>query len=150
KNVWFTEINASKIGRITTSGTVTEFAIKTPTGRPYGITTGPDGRLWFGEEASKIGVMSTTGTTSEFTTPTSTIVTFITPGPDGTLWFNEFNANNVGRVSTSGDFLETPIPTAASFPFGIVFGSDHQLWLAELNGNKIGRVQTSTFSASFN
>jgi virginiamycin B lyase len=48
-NVWFTETSAGKIGRITPSGSVTEFAVPAS---PYGITNGPDGNIWFTEPAA--------------------------------------------------------------------------------------------------
>src|SRR5215472_10552366 len=43
--VWFTEYNASKIGRITSSGVLTEYALA-PGANPRSITLGPDGALW--------------------------------------------------------------------------------------------------------
>src|SRR5205807_2021894 len=50
-NLWFTEDNTNKIGRITPAGIITEFPIPTdPKGNrnsPGGITSGPDGNLWF-------------------------------------------------------------------------------------------------------
>src|SRR5436309_2180881 len=47
--LWFAEINADIIGRITTAGVVTEFPTPTLGSAPDGITTGPDGALWFTE-----------------------------------------------------------------------------------------------------
>ena len=53
-NLWFTEL-FSRIGRITTSGVITEFPVPTA-GNPNGITAGPDGNLWFADYgADKIG-----------------------------------------------------------------------------------------------
>src|SRR5205823_4948701 len=55
-NLWFTEHDANKIGRITSSGDVTEFAIPSAETRVALITSGPDGNLWFAEPlANKIG-----------------------------------------------------------------------------------------------
>jgi len=64
-NLWFTESTDSnndltsqngKIGRITTSGTITEFPVPTSNGTPWGITAGPDSTIWFTEISSnKIG-----------------------------------------------------------------------------------------------
>jgi len=49
-NIWFTERSGNKIGRITTSGVVTEYSSgMSSTTKPIGITTGPDGNLWFAE-----------------------------------------------------------------------------------------------------
>jgi virginiamycin B lyase len=48
-NLWFTEWSGNKIGRITPSGTVTEFTIPTAASSPNGIVAGPDGNIWFTE-----------------------------------------------------------------------------------------------------
>lgn len=60
--LWFTEFKGNKLGRITTSGTITEYPIPTPNSGPWGITTCPTqcedahGRLWFTEQnANKVG-----------------------------------------------------------------------------------------------
>ncbi|WP_128955637.1 Vgb family protein [Bradyrhizobium zhanjiangense] len=65
--LWFTEascvrqqasrcIVGNRIGRITTSGSVTEFAIPSDGSETHSITTGPDGALWFTEYyGSRIG-----------------------------------------------------------------------------------------------
>src|SRR5437588_6350752 len=60
-NLWFIESNVNKIGRITPTGTVTEFDIPTA-GDPSSITAGPDGNLWFSAPSyiSKISRMSPT------------------------------------------------------------------------------------------
>jgi len=50
-NIWFTEQTGSKIGRITTGGKITEFALPTPNSGPRVIATGADGNLWFAEDA---------------------------------------------------------------------------------------------------
>src|SRR2546430_2251650 len=44
-NLWFTENEGGKIGRITTAGRITEFPMAGSF--PGGITAGPDGNLWF-------------------------------------------------------------------------------------------------------
>src|SRR5438093_387131 len=66
--IWFTEAVGGKIGRITTSGAVTEFA---DGGDPLGITAGPDGNLWFtvGLDNS-IGRITPSGSFTEYPTPT--------------------------------------------------------------------------------
>jgi len=56
--VWFTDTSNDAIGRITTSGTITEYSIPTGASTPNGITVGPDGNLWFTEGSShKIGTL---------------------------------------------------------------------------------------------
>ena len=56
--IWFTDTSHNAIGRITTSGTITEFTIPTASANPNGITVGPDGNLWFTEGGMhRIGVI---------------------------------------------------------------------------------------------
>lgn len=49
--IWFTEVNAGQIGRLTTAGVFTEFPIPTANADPHSIKAGPDGALWFTERA---------------------------------------------------------------------------------------------------
>jgi streptogramin lyase len=62
-NLWFTESaqSASKIGRITTAGVVTEYGVPTASSQPFGIAYA-GGSLWFTENFSgKIGQVAGVG-----------------------------------------------------------------------------------------
>lgn len=48
-NLWFTELKAGQIGRITPDGTITEIPIPTANSGPASIIIGPDHNLWFTE-----------------------------------------------------------------------------------------------------
>ncbi len=68
-NLWFTEQDKNRIGRITTSGIIAEFSFSTrPMAiTPRGITAGPDGNLWFTESGGdRIGRITTCGRITEF------------------------------------------------------------------------------------
>jgi virginiamycin B lyase len=67
----------------------------------------------------------------------------IVTGPDGALWFTEYNANQIGRVTTSGAISEYRAPTASAAPNGIAAGADGAVWFAESHANQIGRITTS-------
>src|SRR5262249_19243621 len=101
-NVWFTENTSNKIGRITTSGTVTEFSIPTSNSGPQSITTGPDGALWFTENASnKIGRITTGGSFTEFSLASGSHPLGIATGSNGNLWFTEYGTNKIGEIVPS-------------------------------------------------
>jgi hypothetical protein len=69
--LWFAETVANKIGRMTTTGRITEYPIPTPLSEPGSIVAGPDGALWFTEFlGNKIGRIET-GSTTTFTPPPS-------------------------------------------------------------------------------
>lgn len=139
-NLWIAEA-AGKIGRATTSGTVTNFDIPSSQGAPASIAAGADGNLWFTESyANRIGRITPTGNVTEFPVPTA----YSTPsgmaaGPDGNLWFTEQGSNQIGRITTSGVITEFPISTAGVLPTAIAAGPDGNLWFTEL-GNDIGRI----------
>src|SRR3989442_498675 len=69
-NLWFTEFNGNRIGRIPPTGVITEFPLSTVDSRPAGITAGPDGNLWFTEAVgNQIGRITPGGVLTEFPLP---------------------------------------------------------------------------------
>lgn len=100
-NLWFTEYGGNKIGKVTTTGTITEYSIPTSSTQPVGIAAGPDGNLWFTESVSgKIGKITAAGTITEYALPsTSSDPQGIAAGPDGNLWFTEYGGNKVGTLA---------------------------------------------------
>jgi streptogramin lyase len=166
-NLWFTvtdvvfgnsmfgipnSVSASgTIGRITPSGTISEFPIPTANNRPEAITAGPDGNLWFTEGGTgKIGRITSSGTITEFPLPPAESgPSGITAGPDGNLWFTESDANKIGRITPSGTITEFPTPTAKSIPVGITAGRDGNLWFTEWSTGKIGRITPSGTISEF-
>ncbi len=124
---------------------VSEFPITTAASGPFGITTGPDGKLWFTErDVNKIGRITTAGVVdAEFPIKTAASgARLIAVGPDGNLWFTEQDANKIGQITTSGVVTEFDVPTAASGPGGIVAGPDGNLWFTEIAANQIGKITT--------
>ena len=123
--------------------TVVEFAIPSSGSQPNFITAGPDGNLWFLENAgNRVARITTGGVITEFAAlPTAfSGPTAIAAGPDGALWFAEFGHGAIGRISTAGALSEFIVPTAGSEPSGIALGADGNLWFTELAFNKIGRI----------
>jgi len=149
-NLWFTD-NLPGIGHITPKGAVTLLPGPAEPGGlpvssgPRGITLGPDGNLWFadcGVSVAQIWRVTSTGQLASFPVPTaSSCPQGITVGPDGNLWFTELGANQIGRISPTGEAItEFSIPTHASDPVGITSGPDGNLWFTEQVANQIGRI----------
>lgn len=152
-NLWFTEIGdnlhstqhkhlieGNKIGRITPQGVITEFPVPTVDSFPDGITTGPDGALWFTENrGQKIGRITTAGVITEYAIATAGYAIGIAAGLDGNLWFTEQFGQRIGRITPQGQVTEYPLPNAGN-PVWITLGPDGAMWFTEVRGQRIGRI----------
>src|SRR5258708_37370656 len=115
------------MGRLTTDGAFSEFAVPTPLSLPNGITSGGDGSIWFTEQnTAKIGKASLTGVITEFKIPSDVgFIPFplgIAAGPDGNVWFTDAVLDRIGRITPAGTitmFEIRPLPGPLKFPFGI-------------------------------
>ena len=143
-NIWFAETFINRIGRLTTSGTLTTFGVPTANSAPWGITPGPDGNLFYTEvNGNRIGRIAMTGVTTEFAIPTALSgPRLINVGPDGNLWFAEYDKAKIGSMTPAGVFHEVLVPTPNSQPNDVASGPDGNLWFTEAAGNKIGKVGT--------
>jgi streptogramin lyase len=148
-NLWFTEFQGGKIGRITPSGTITEFTGLT--GAPFWITAGPNGDLWFTEATNAVGEMTTAGVlVGEFALPAGGGLDQIAAASDGTLWITEFSGNRIGKVSPDGVVTDVAtLPTAGAGPTAIVGVADGNLWFTEQSISKMGRITTAGVVTEF-
>jgi len=81
--------NAGIVGALSTNGTFKTFNIHSGDKIAWGgMTLGPDGNVWFAEDAH-VGNVTTSGTVTEFPWGDATTDNYysgITAGPDGNLW----------------------------------------------------------------
>ena len=123
------------------------------------MTVGPDGNLWFTEEApSRVARLNVTGPGGPQATEFSAGITTggqpegITAGPDGNLWFTEFSGSRIGRISPSGVVKEFGAGlTPGSMPLGIATGPDNFLWFTTLRfpNNPVVRMDLLGTPAEF-
>jgi len=156
--LWFTGV-PGEVGRITTAGVVTEFAVPAippPAGSSPGtagtpanledITAGPDGALWFTGVPGEVGRITTAGVVSEYATPNflPANVTTITTGPDGNLWLTGntdisqlswlTGNTDIGRITPSGTFTSFNVPGNFNTIAGLTPGPGGNLWFTEQEG----------------
>jgi virginiamycin B lyase len=87
-----------KVGRITPSGVVTEFALPEPAD-PQDIASGIDGTLWVTSGASIVSIDVNTGTVKQsFPLQMGSNPRGIAAGPDGRLWFAEYGTGQIGSI----------------------------------------------------
>lgn len=143
-NIWFPEVFADKIGRLTPNGMLSEFAVPIR-GLARFATLAPDGNIWFTlantASGGYLGSITPQGVITLHALPT-TGPRFVTTGPDGNLWYTD-DSNVIGRYSFDGAVSTYEIPTANSQPRGITTGADGNLWFVEFASNQIGKVTTT-------
>lgn len=142
-NLWFLENGtaAKKIGRITPSGTITEFPLTT-TASLQDIVAGPDGNIWFTENVACVPYCSTSyytkvlpdGSYTKFG-PTTTIRA-ITAGADGNLWaILQYRFwYTVAQIKTDGtltEFCPSFCNLFFNLGYGITSGADGKIWLTD-------------------
>lgn len=123
--LWFTDCcDAEKVGRITTSGVVTEYKTKA---WMTVITSGPDGNLWATDATGSIWKITTKGALTEYPLTTSNTLG-IAAGPDGNLWFTNTD-KVIGKITTSGAVTDYTL-TAEEEPRRITAGpkGENALW----------------------
>ncbi len=139
-NLWFAdfgEFGPHRIGRITPSGSVTEFPLDFGAA-PRNITTGPDGNLWLTEAGGAISRITVSGSVTSFPVPGTP--QGITAAPDGGLWFTELVGNKIGRITSQGAYVEFALPSPNAQPIGIAAAPDGAIWFAERGTGRIGRI----------
>jgi len=142
-SIWISERDTGKMGRVSPSGSITEFPLPAgPDAVPQGSVVAPGGDLYVTEQgANAIARLDPrTGHVTEFAVPTPDSTPLgLTLGPDGALWFTERSAAQIGRMTLGGDFREWPLDPGA-FPNRIVTGPDRAVWFTELRAGMIGRI----------
>ena len=152
-NLWFTEEGVLPgIGKITTSGTITEYPAGLTSGfsllmTPKGITEGPDGKLWFTEQGvTADGVASLDPShrrRHRVLAAAGADPTAITTGSDGNLWFIERGATKIGRITPDGDIDEFNAGLSGSDTLNdITSGPDGQLWVTIATPGGDNRIES--------
>ncbi|MBV9440166.1 MAG: hypothetical protein JOZ24_09270 [Candidatus Eremiobacteraeota bacterium] len=118
-----------------------------------GMTSGPDGRLWFAVQSAAgpwqiQEIDPVTGAMKVLATPNVTRLFAVAAGPDGNIWFGANTAgqspvSEVGRLTPDGTLSYYPTPSAFQGSVDITAGPDGNLWYIGAGQQSIGRVSTS-------
>lgn len=127
-NVWFTEMQEDKVGRITPTGSIQMFQL--PSGaRPLEIVLGADGNLWVTRESddpAALARIDPSGQYTEFPLEQGVYAGALAAGPDGRLWFAS-GPGEIARMTTGGRVSLVTLPHATNV-IDIVAGSDGSVW----------------------
>jgi streptogramin lyase len=157
-NLWFTEIQGHRVGRMTPDGFVSEYEVKDSYGQFLSaLVAGPQHALWFTDASGFtspyerppdfIGRVVLGGAVTLFPLPTrNASPRGIVAGPDGNLWFTEASpeVSRIGRLTSTGDLTEYTLPTSATEPADIAVGPGGTLWLTESAADRIARLLSAS------
>jgi virginiamycin B lyase len=123
---------------------ITEYTIPTAASAPYGITVGPDGRIWFTEyQGNKVGAMTTSGGFTEYPVPSpSSQPLGIASVPLNGLFITEFNTGKIAAVSITGVITEFGV--VGTHPALVVAGPDGRAWISFGGAKEIIAVENLT------
>ncbi|MBI5301862.1 MAG: hypothetical protein HY868_06980 [Chloroflexi bacterium] len=143
-NLWFLEngdVTARKIGRVTPSGTITEFPLAT-TAYLRDIVAGSDGNIWFTEDVACVPYCATSYYTKVY--PDGSYARFgpvspiraIATGADGNLWaISQYRFwYTLAQIKTDGTLTEfCPLVCQLLYNLGhsITTGADGKIWLTD-------------------
>jgi virginiamycin B lyase len=149
--VWFTEWAAGAVGRYS-GGHFTKFSIPNPAQSLLGsLVNGPDGARWFVDDTiPKIWRIGATGALTGFRIPPCTGCAYSggsgtgnIVADDGALWYSRPGNATIGRITTTGQVHEFPVPSSLGGGPGpsITAGPDGAIWFAV--GDGIARMTTA-------
>jgi len=149
RNMWVTEsgYNASRLARVTPTGSVTEYPLPSPGAQPFGIAT--SGRiLWVTEFGTgKIASADLSGHVAEYDVPTAGATPFqVAVTAAGQVWFTEPSNDQLGEVSFKRGhekIVEYPLPERAA-ALDVAPGQHETVWTTEFLLDSIGVFTPTT------
>jgi streptogramin lyase len=138
--LWFTEFLTSKIGRLTTDGQLKTYSAPQT---PFDIVAGPDGNLWYNDEAGDIVRVTTGGKfrpVHHLYELSDLWVGF------GNLWFYGPQSRLLYEMSTTGKILNQYSVPDNCLPFTVAFGPKKSAWFVDPGNDCLARMTaTGTF-----
>jgi streptogramin lyase len=139
-NMWFVEYTGNKIGKITPSGTITEYSGGQ---NPFSIAADASGNLWFTPGTfGYLSKITTSGTTTDYSLATTYSPYAVATSPNGDVWFTEFHGGKIGRYTpSSATFNEYTVANGNGSRLTV--DPQSNVWIADYNNNQIIKVSSS-------
>lgn len=151
-NVWFTDYGNNKVGKVTTAGVVSEFAL--PLGAsPNCLASDTEGNLWVtdgGKNAiDKVNISGTVLAAFSSGLTAGDVVNGIVSAPDANLYFTEdaFNSSKsdkIGRITMGGTITEIRALAPNTYPDLLTVGKDGNIYFSEYDRTNLGRIDLAT------
>jgi len=115
----------------------TEFPLANQHASLGGITSGPDGDVWFTElGAHAVAKINGSGCVTEYSMSSNSISSALTSTPDGHIWFAGVQ-DLITRMATDGTMVR-PFTVSAVLVRTLVVGPDGNIWYPD--GSKVSRL----------
>jgi virginiamycin B lyase len=115
---------------------------------PYGITTTPDGEVYYaslaGSHIARIDLATAKATVLEPPTPGQG-ARRVWSDSKGRLWVSEWNAGRLGRYDpAAGRWEEWPLPGQAPQPYAVYVDDRDMVWLSDFAANTLVRFDPAS------
>ena len=142
--LWFTEQSADKVGHITLSGAIKEYALGFDHA-PNNIVMGADGKLYISDGSfPDIIIVTQSGHVHYLDLPPGGGRAWgISRGVDGNVWY--MDGSRIGRITPAGQITVYTTPAQEEFPTGAVVQTpDGMVWFADEFNQMIGKLDPTT------
>ena len=100
--IWFADFGTSQIGELQPGGSFRLFGDRAPYAGLSDITSGPDGAIWYTEQAGLVGRITTVGAVTQLALPgAGGDPNGIAAGPARTIWVTETGTDSIVRITLS-------------------------------------------------
>lgn len=145
-NFWFTgQAGVYGVLDVVSGETVIHRA---PEGRgPYGITTTPDGTIYYASLAgSYVGRVNEDGTAEVIEPPTPEQgARRVWADSQGAIWVSEWNSGNLSRYRPdSGEWTTWPLPGESPAAYAVFVDENDVVWVTDFGSNSLVRFDPTT------
>ncbi len=152
-NVWYTDRSIpNRVGRVNpTTGEIQDYVLPDPEGDPHGITTTPDGDVWWAETRGfHLGrIDPRTGEMTRYPMDSSGQAQGRGNTPDadsqGNVYYTAIAGSLIGKWDAqTGTTRVWPTPTAYAGAYGMSVDRDDKVWFAEYRRCKVAMFDPET------
>lgn len=136
-NIWY--LGRSVVGKVTTSGVFTEFALPSGSNASTNLVFDSNGNLWFNGGNQQMLKMTQSGSFTAYPLPVDSYPGWLVAFADGTIWYTRYFDPVIARISTSTGQVDEQRLSG-------VFGKGRQLLVlpAAVSGSSIHALANAT------
>lgn len=144
---WFTDPTEVQISSVRTDGHIQSYPLGTPIARLARLAIASDGAVWFAESTSFSFTRLKDGQFRRHVPRQSMGAPYgVAVDSQGNAWGTLQSANQIVKISPTGEMTDYEIPTRGSAPSDIAIDAAGRVWFLEFRSNKIGSFADGKFT----